>query len=98
MKKRYIVLVSILGVLLLFLGFVAGCFIEGKCNYKYENTNEYLPKWMSLIDDSAKLNEIVIPGSHDSGSRQIGDRSPFGNYRVLIIIVVFARKTAIGGS
>ena len=68
MKKRYIVLVSILGVLLLFLGFVAGCFIEGKCNYKYENTNEYLPKWMSLIDDSAKLNEIVIPGSHDSGS------------------------------
>lgn len=68
MKKRYIVLISILGVLLLFLGFIAGCFIDGKCKYKYENTNEYLSKWMSLIDDSAKLNEIIIPGSHDSGS------------------------------
>ena len=68
MKKRYIVLISILSVILLFLGFVVGCFMEGKCKYKYENTNEYLPKWMSLISDDAKLNEIVIPGSHDSGS------------------------------
>ena len=68
MKKIYIVLISILSVIVLFLGFVAGCFIEGKCKYKYENTNEYLPKWMSLISDSTKLNEMIIPGSHDSGS------------------------------
>ena len=68
MKVRHIILICILSILMVVFGFVGGCFISGKCNYKYKNTNEYLNKWMSLIKDDTKLNNIIIPGSHDSGS------------------------------
>ncbi len=68
MKTRHIILICFLAILMVILGFIAGCFIDGKCNYKYKNTNEYLPKWMSMLKDDTKLNEIIMPGSHDSGS------------------------------
>ena len=68
MKKRFIVLIAIFAIILPILGFVSGCFINGKCNYKYTNTNEHLKNWMSMIKDDTKINNIVIPGSHDSGS------------------------------
>ena len=68
MKVRHIILICILSILMVVIGFVGGCFISGKCNYKYTNTNEYLSKWMSMIKDDTKLNNIIIPGSHDSGS------------------------------
>ena len=68
MKKLYIVLLCIAGIFMLLIGFVAGCFIDGKCNYKYENTNDSLKSWMNYIKDDTIINEMIIPGSHNACS------------------------------
>ena len=68
MKKRLIILVIIIAIFMPIIGFVSSCFINGKCNYKYQNNNDDLKTWMSMIKDDTKLNNIIIPGSHDSGA------------------------------
>ncbi len=59
----------IAGAVLLTLGAGSGAFIASMtCFRKYEQTNTSLTKWMGTIDDEARLNEIVLPGSHDAGT------------------------------
>jgi len=41
----------------------------GWCNYVHDLVDA---NWMSCIDDELKLNQINIPGTHDSGTADIG--------------------------
>jgi len=60
-----ITLASIVGILGVF---VAGLAINGSCFNKYQAPKENNKQWMSYIKDDTKVSDIVIPGSHDSGT------------------------------
>lgn len=59
----------IAGAVLLTIGAGAGTFIASMtCFRKYEQTKPGLTQWMDTLNDEARLNEIVLPGSHDAGT------------------------------
>lgn len=61
--------ILITGVVLLTLGVGAGSYIASTtCFRKYEQTNHSLKTWMKNINDETKINEIILPGSHDAGT------------------------------
>lgn len=61
--------ILITGVVLLTLGVGAGSYIASMtCFRKYEQTNHSLKTWMKNINDETKINEIILPGSHDAGT------------------------------
>ncbi len=41
----------------------------GKAPQNFERELDYLSRWMQFISDDALLRKIVIPGSHDSGTK-----------------------------
>jgi len=43
--------------------------LSGWCTYKYEKVDA---NWMKYLDSSLKINQINIPGTHDSGTYDIG--------------------------
>ncbi len=70
-KKGKIALVVVLCVAFC-IGVVAGTMagVATKAIDK-QSPDEFLSKWMSCIRDDALLSDIVIPGSHDAGSRDM---------------------------
>ena len=66
-KAGKIVLISVASVFVLLSSFVLGVVINGNCFEKYKEDKLDQVNWMSRISDEKKINEIVIPGSHDSG-------------------------------
>lgn len=69
-RKRKIILISVIAALLV-LPIVAGCcaiFAAAVDDGEYE-PSEFTSRWMSYINDDALLSEVVIPGSHDAGTR-----------------------------
>lgn len=69
MKRLKITLITISSILITFGVILGGFFIQGNCFLKSEpikNTN--LNSWMKNVDDETLLNEVIIPGSHDSGT------------------------------
>lgn len=71
-KKRIIILVSVIAAILV-LPIAASCcaiFAAAKDDGEYE-PSDFTAAWMSYIKDDAPLTEVVIPGSHDAGTRDI---------------------------
>lgn len=68
-KKRNITLISLGSVLLAIL--ICVCTLIGVAQIALDKTPsiEFLGEWMKYVDDGAKLTEIVIPGSHDAGTK-----------------------------
>ena len=59
----------IVGVSLLILGSAIGIYIASMtCFRSYSQENLSLKTWMKDVKDETKVNEIVIPGSHDAGT------------------------------
>ena len=56
----------ILTVVILFALIVA---VSGKCFIKFKGADEFYSRWMADIDDECLLQDIVIPGSHDAGTK-----------------------------
>ncbi len=56
----------IITVVILFAAVVA---ISGKCYIKFDGADEYYSHWMMDIEDDCLISEIVIPGSHDAGTK-----------------------------
>lgn len=56
-------------VIVLVILFAAVVAISGKCYIKFEGADEYYSNWMMDLDDGYLLSEIVIPGSHDAGTK-----------------------------
>lgn len=64
-KKTFL----IVGVSLLILGSTIGIYIASMtCFRSYSQENLSLKTWMKDVKDETKVNEIVIPGSHDAGT------------------------------
>lgn len=68
MKKTKLIFIIFASIILFVIGIVSSAFIGGTCRYKYKNSNDDLSSWMNYIKDDTKLNEIIIPGTHDSGT------------------------------
>lgn len=68
-KKRNITLIVLGSVLLAII--ICVCTLVGVAQLALDKTpsTEFLGEWMKYIDDDAKLTEIVIPGSHDAGTK-----------------------------
>lgn len=68
-KKRNITLIVLGSVLLSII--ICVCTLIGVAQLALDKTpsTEFLGEWMKYIDDDAKLTEIVIPGSHDAGTK-----------------------------
>lgn len=68
-KKRNITLIVLGSVLLAIL--ICVCTLIGVAQIALDKTlsTEFLGEWMKYVDDDAKLTEIVIPGSHDAGTK-----------------------------
>ena len=49
--------------------FAAVVAISGKCFIKFEGAGEYFSGWMRDIDDEYRVSDIIIPGSHDAGTK-----------------------------
>lgn len=59
----------IVGVTFLTLGVAVGSYIASMtCFRNYEQKDESLKTWMKNINDETRLNEIIMPGSHDAGT------------------------------
>ncbi len=69
-KKTGKSLISIVLVLALIIGIVASVIAIHSSKIKKDTVNPpvELSSWMNMIDDSAKITNIAIPGSHDSGT------------------------------
>ena len=67
-KKGLKVLIAVISVLILA---VLVLFLNGTSREKFDGSPEDLSSWMGKIDDTAPLNKIAIPGSHDSGTAGI---------------------------
>ena len=87
-KKIKLILLSI--AVLIFL-FVLYTVVGGKCiKYKYKNNNQNitLANWMASLDDNALINNVVIPGSHDSGCYDmvyVGETQKYSFYEQLMV-------------
>ena len=68
MKKFRILFISIIIVLSVSLLIFAACDNVPESTVSDEPVAE-LSSWMSMIEDDALLTELVIPGSHDSGTK-----------------------------
>lgn len=68
-KKRNIALIVVSSVLFCIL--VCVCTLVGVAQLALDKTDtcEFLGEWMRYIDDDALLTNIVIPGSHDAGTK-----------------------------
>ncbi len=72
MKKRWIALISVGAVFALLGGFVGGVVLNGTYFPSKVDIKDYSnAEWMSYLSDETKVNEIVMPGSHDAGSCSI---------------------------
>ena len=67
-KPLKIVLISTLSVVGLIGCFALGVFLNGTCFDKFDEKGAVYKDWMKDISDERKLEDIVIPGSHDSGT------------------------------
>ena len=70
-KKGKIALIALLCAVLC-IGVIAGSMagVASKAIDK-QNPDEFLSKWMSYIRDDALLTNVVIAGSHDSGTQDM---------------------------
>lgn len=69
MKRGIKITLIVLGSAILALGcFVGGLASYGTCFDKYQESSEHYNDWMKDIKDDAKLIDIAMPGSHDSGT------------------------------
>lgn len=68
-KKRNIAIIVISSVLCSIL--VCVCTLIGVAQLALDKTDtcDFLGEWMRYIDDDARLTNIVIPGSHDAGTK-----------------------------
>jgi len=67
-KKTKIITISIVSFIVLGLAsFCGGVILNGTCFASYKETKT-LNNWMKYISDDKKLIDLVIPGSHDSGT------------------------------
>ncbi len=64
------ILISIVLVLALIIGIGAAVIAVHSSKIEKDTVNPpaLLSSWMNMIDDNAKITEIAIPGSHDSGT------------------------------
>lgn len=69
--KAKIVLKILIAVISVLLLAALVLFLNGNSREKYNGSPEELSSWMGKIDDTAPLNKIAIPGSHDSGTAGI---------------------------
>lgn len=59
----------ITGVTLLTIGSGIGIYISSMtCFRKYSQEDHTLKSWMKDINDTVKVNDIIMPGSHDAGT------------------------------
>lgn len=63
-SRRPIVVTALLGI----GGLVAGCLGFSSIFHSNVSTETELTNWMSKIDDEKKINELSIPGTHNSGA------------------------------
>lgn len=69
MKKSIKITLITIGATLGLLGsFVLGVYLNGTCFESYEKNGTTYKEWMKDIYDDKKIEDIVIPGSHDSGT------------------------------
>lgn len=67
-KKTKIITISVVAFIVLGLAsFSGGVILNGTCFDSYKETTK-LNNWMKNISDDKKLVDLVIPGSHDSGT------------------------------
>ena len=67
--KRFRKVLAISGTIFLTLGIGTGVYIASMtCFREYRQTNHSLKTWMKDIKDDTKINEIIMPGSHDAGT------------------------------
>lgn len=83
MKKAFkIVLKSFLCLLGAILVFAVAVIINGTCMVKYKGKNPLLKNWQSLVSDNVLVSELVMPGSHDAGTKDIVWLGETQNYTV----------------
>lgn len=69
MKKLSKALTTVGIVFASLIGFVGIFALANSCLRTYKDPNTDIgEKWMSSISDDEKLNEVIIPGSHDTGT------------------------------
>lgn len=64
-KIALIVVASVLACVAIVAGSMAGVAAKAIDN---SETDKFLSTWMSYLSDDARLGDVVIPGSHDSGT------------------------------
>ncbi len=70
MKKKLKITIIVLSCVLLGIIICAGALIGVAPNALDDTpTTEFYGEWMKYIDDNAYLTDIVIPGSHDAGTK-----------------------------
>ena len=67
--KRFRKVLAISGTIFLTLGIGTGVYIASMTFFReYRQTNHSLKTWMKDIKDDTKINEIIMPESHDAGT------------------------------
>lgn len=66
------VILMILGSLILAIALLLFVlFLTGRCSQRFEGADPALSRWMSRMADEKPLRSIIVPGSHDAGTKGV---------------------------